>query len=340
LFGGTTVTITGTHLANVTAISFGTTAATSFISDSDTQIVLASPAASLAGPVNVTVTTPSGTSATSPADLFFYSNPGAVVPTVSSISPKFGPPRGGTLVTITGTGFDPTATNAVYFGLTAATSVHVVSFTKLTAVSPAGTGTVHVTVITLGGASHALEADLFTYTVDGPRVTSVRRYGVHAEPTYLVINFNGPLDPSPAENTSNYRIVGPGGQRIGVISAIYDSETDSVTLTPAVRLNLGTSYRLTVNGTAPSGLRSREGLLLDGAGTGQPGSDFVTLITSRNLAGSASQLPTLGLINAASLLMAPAQASPHPNPATLQKAAVDVLLATESLHVTRRRPRH
>ena len=49
-------------------------------------------------------------------------------------------------VTITGTGF--TGATAVDFGTTAATSVTVVSDTSITADSPAGTGTVDVTVTT------------------------------------------------------------------------------------------------------------------------------------------------------------------------------------------------
>ena len=77
--------------------------------------------------------------------------------------------------------------------------------------SPAGTGTVDVTVSTYGGTSLSSPADVFTYSLDGPQVTSVQRYGFHAQPTYLVINFNSPLDPSPAQNVSNYQIVGPIG---------------------------------------------------------------------------------------------------------------------------------
>ena len=122
----------------------------------------------------------------------------------------------------------------------------------------------------------------------------MQRFGFHAQPTSLVISFNGPLDPSPAQKVSNYRIVAPNGHRITVRSAIYNSATDSVTLLLGQQLVLRKSYRLTINGTAPSGLTNPEGLLLDGAGTGQPGSNFVTSVTKSNLAGSASQRPTGG----------------------------------------------
>ncbi len=71
LAGGTSVTITGTNLAGATAVNFGATAVTTFTSDTGTQIVLNSPAGN-AGTVDVTVVTPGGTSATSPADRFSY----------------------------------------------------------------------------------------------------------------------------------------------------------------------------------------------------------------------------------------------------------------------------
>ena len=72
--GGTSVTITGTNLANATFVFFDTLVVprTSFVSNSATQIVLKSPADPTVGPVDVTVTTVGGTSATSSGDLFTY----------------------------------------------------------------------------------------------------------------------------------------------------------------------------------------------------------------------------------------------------------------------------
>ena len=84
-----------------------------------------------AASVDVTVTTPAGQSATTPADLFAYD-----VPTVSLVSPASGPSRGGTVVTIGGSGFVPGAT--VSFGGNPATGVTVDSSSSITATSPAG----------------------------------------------------------------------------------------------------------------------------------------------------------------------------------------------------------
>ncbi len=72
LGGGTTVTITGSNFTGATGVSFGNVPATSFTVNGDTSITAVSPAAGNAGPVDVTVTTPAGASATSSADQFSY----------------------------------------------------------------------------------------------------------------------------------------------------------------------------------------------------------------------------------------------------------------------------
>ncbi|MHB1526600.1 MAG: beta strand repeat-containing protein [Candidatus Dormibacteria bacterium] len=69
--GGTSVTITGTGFTGATAVAFGGTPAASFKVVSDTEITAISPAG-ISGPVDVEVTTPSGTSAAVAADQFSY----------------------------------------------------------------------------------------------------------------------------------------------------------------------------------------------------------------------------------------------------------------------------
>ena len=83
-------------------------------------------------------------------------------PTVTAVSPTFGPTTAGTSVTITGTNFSAPAT--VSFGGTAATSVVVVNPTTITANAPAhAVGVVDVRVTTNGGQSPITAADQFTY---------------------------------------------------------------------------------------------------------------------------------------------------------------------------------
>jgi hypothetical protein len=109
--------------------------------------------------VNISVTTPGGTSSTVAADQFTYDS----VPVISALSPNFGAPSGGTVVTITGTGFVVSHTT-VKFGTVAGTSVSCASTTSCTATSPAqGAGVVNVIVTTPGGPSTAVPADQFTY---------------------------------------------------------------------------------------------------------------------------------------------------------------------------------
>ncbi len=161
--GGTTVTITGTDLTGATAVRFGSTAATNFTVNSATQITAIAPAGS--GNVDVTVTTPGGTSATTAGDKYAY------IPSVTNVKPSSGPLGGGTSVTITGTGF--TGASAVKFGATNATTFTVNSATKITATAPAGAaGTVDVRVTTVGGTSAIGAGDKYTY-VPAPTVTSV-----------------------------------------------------------------------------------------------------------------------------------------------------------------------
>ena len=101
--GGTPLTIDGTGFSGATAVDFGTIKipASAFTVNADgTQITVASPAGT--GTVDVTVTTPDGTSAKSSLDQFSYVA-SATAPTVTGISLSQGPTAGGTSLTITGT---------------------------------------------------------------------------------------------------------------------------------------------------------------------------------------------------------------------------------------------
>ncbi len=68
--GGTSVTITGSSFTGATAVTFGSTPASSFTVNSDSQITAVAPPGT--GTVDVTVTTPYGTSATGSSDRYSY----------------------------------------------------------------------------------------------------------------------------------------------------------------------------------------------------------------------------------------------------------------------------
>ncbi|MGD0882712.1 MAG: IPT/TIG domain-containing protein, partial [Acidimicrobiales bacterium] len=102
--GGTSVVIIGTNLGGPSAVHFGSTAATSFTVVSGTELTAVAPAGAV-GPVDVSVTTPDATSATSASGSDTYSY--VTTPTVTGVTtvsnPAGGPTGGGTQVTITGT---------------------------------------------------------------------------------------------------------------------------------------------------------------------------------------------------------------------------------------------
>jgi hypothetical protein len=159
--GGTSVTITGTNLTGATIVKFGGSEATSVEVKSATSISAVTPA-ELAGTVDVTVTTPDGTSAINKADRYKF------LPTVTALSPKKGAKAGGTTVTVTGTGFLAGTTGTVFkFGTAKGTSVKCSSTTSCTVVSPAhatiGTVDVKATVNNSASAKNA-PADQFTYS--------------------------------------------------------------------------------------------------------------------------------------------------------------------------------
>lgn len=153
--GGTVVTITGHGFDATpaqTTVAFGATPASAVSCASTTTCTATSPAGS--GTVQVTVTTPAATSNGVP---FTYEAP----PAVTGLSPTAGPVAGGTVVTLSGSGFDPApGATGVRFGGAAATNVTCTSTTQCTATSPAGSSTVSVTVTTPGGTSNAVP---FTY---------------------------------------------------------------------------------------------------------------------------------------------------------------------------------
>jgi hypothetical protein len=164
--GGTSVTISGSGFTGATQVWFGSVAATSFTVNNDGSIFAWAPAEA-SGTVNITVTTPSGTSTTGSANQYTY----AASPSVTSVTPNSGSTAGGTSVTIMGSGF--TGATAVYFGSVAATSFTVNGNSSITAVAPAeAAGTVNVTITTAYGTSAIVSADQFTY-YETPVVTGI-----------------------------------------------------------------------------------------------------------------------------------------------------------------------
>ena len=153
-----------------------------------------------------------------------------------------------------------------------------------------GKGTVAVVVQSLANPAIVMTAVATVGTAtsqpvptDGPEVTQVLRYGYHWMPTTLAVIFNQALDPATAEDAKDYRIIGPAGRTIRVVSAVYDPATFTVTLHPAQRINIHHKYELVIAGTGANGMKNTFGQLLDGTRSGKPGSDFKAALTWREL---------------------------------------------------------
>lgn len=153
-YGGTTVTISGTHLDKATQVLFGFSQlpAKSFRIVNDKTITAISPPYPYVsgGPVDVTVVSGVNPSPSVAADIFTY--PSWPVPVVQDVSPAAGPYTGGTTITIHGTGLGG-ATAVRFCFSTPAASFTVVDDNTIRAVTPALYGYCSVTVTTLGGTS-------------------------------------------------------------------------------------------------------------------------------------------------------------------------------------------
>ncbi len=165
--GGTPVTITGTGFVVGATVRFGATLATNVVVASPTSLTAVTPAGTVAALVNVSVTNADSQSGTL-ASAFRFVDTGVV--TVTVITPTTGPLEGGTVVTITGTNFNPGATVKFADALGA---VIAVTPTTITAQSPvkAAAGKVTVTVTNTDTKAGTLK-DAFTYQ-KAPTLTAI-----------------------------------------------------------------------------------------------------------------------------------------------------------------------
>jgi hypothetical protein len=159
------VVVTGTGLTAASRVLVnGVSAPFTKVNDTTVKTTLLPRAA---GPVDIQVVTPGGTSATAAEGVFTYVAPPA--PVVTSLSPTTGYTIANTPVTITGT--DLTAASKVLVG-DKSVPFKRVSATSITFTAPAqAAGVVQVTVVTPGGTS---EGSAFTYEVPpAPTLTAL-----------------------------------------------------------------------------------------------------------------------------------------------------------------------
>jgi Bacterial Ig-like domain (group 3)/IPT/TIG domain len=170
--GGNIVDISGEGLADVTAVHFGDNTSVHVQSLSPYAVAAVAPAGT--GTVDVTVSGPGGSSATSEADRYTYSTPVVNTngPVVELVTPNTGPVSGGTAVTINGVHLG--GAFAVQFGGAPAAQVVAKSDSEVQAVAPAGAfpERIDVTVTTATGSSAPTLTDSFTYGSPPPRLAT------------------------------------------------------------------------------------------------------------------------------------------------------------------------
>ena len=128
--GNTSVTLTGTGFTGATGVSIDNVLTTNMTVVSDTSITATTPAGP-AGAQSVIVSTPNGSNVANTLFTYTMSNP-----VLSSISPTSGVVTGGTVVTLTGSGFTG-ATGVTIGGVT--TAFTVVNDTTITLTTLTGT---------------------------------------------------------------------------------------------------------------------------------------------------------------------------------------------------------
>ena len=308
--GGTLVTITGSNLANAVSVNFGTTAVTSFASDSATQIVVMSPAGS--GAVDVTVGTVSGTSSASSADEFSFVAALAQF-AFSSPAVTVNENAGAATLTVVRSGGYEGATSVLVF--TYGGTALGANYTPLDQVLnfAAGQNSQSVTIAVkstraqttdltanvalsnpgyLASLGSPATAVLTISPVVAPLVTmnNVQLVFNNAgKVSEMLISFSGAINTSEGRRLKTYA-AGDGRQRrsfaaknakqVKLRSAVYDAATNQVLLRPAAPFALTEATRLVVYGTGPDALSDSEGRLIDGNDDGGAGGNAMAVLTS------------------------------------------------------------
>jgi hypothetical protein len=200
---GSSLAATGTGLTGATAVTFTSSGGTAtaapagytVASDGTGLTGITMPAGLAPGTYTVTVTTPQGISNGLPYTVL-------AAPTITSFAPMSGPI--GTSVTLTGTGFNPVASqNAVFFGATLA-PVTAASATSLTVTVPLGTTYQYPTVTNLAANLTAYASQPFVVTLGGAVAFAPKAdVGTGSEPILVSIgDVDG--DGKPDLATANY----------------------------------------------------------------------------------------------------------------------------------------
>ncbi|OCJ09077.1 hypothetical protein A6U87_09470 [Rhizobium sp. AC44/96] len=266
--GGTSVTITGTHLSGATAVTFGGTAATSYTVDSATQITATTPAHA-AGSVDIVVATPAGSgtltsgftylgppiasnvTATVPANAatpitLNLSGGTAISVAVASAASHGTATASGTTITYTPApgysgpdSFSYTATNEFGTSTAATVTITVIPATPtVSSISPASGTTAGNTSVTITGTSLS---GATAVTFGGTAATS---YTVNS-PTLITAT-----TPAHAAGAVDVAVTTPGGSAI--LSNGYTFSAPTVPGAPTIGTATAGDEQASVTFTAPA----------------------------------------------------------------------------------------
>ena len=345
--GGTSVLFFGTgflaNSAGAMTVTFNGSPATAVNVFSDTAFLCTAPTGLPGQPVSVEATNSNGTATLS--DAFTYSAPS---PSVTAVNPPTGSPLGGTLVTLSGTGFSDFApgSNLVTFGGVLATDVTVIDDMTLSCAAPAGIAGALVDV----RIQNDNGADLFLsgFRFNTPPALTLVNPASGSPIGNVVINIEGLgfMDQNPGVTNvtvgglaaTNVVIVSdtmltamaPSGPAGGIVDVSVSNANGSDTLATAFRYHdLPTMALVAPNhGSAMGGdslTLTGTGFLLNAAGSnsvtfdGAPASNVIVLddttLTCETPAGIAGGFATIEITNANGSVTTPIAFRFHAGPA-------------------------
>jgi hypothetical protein len=167
--GGTLITLTGTNFVSGATVRVGGVAATSVTFVGASQVTARTPVGT-AGARDVLITNPNGQAAVRVGGFTYTTTSTSTALTAKAVSPLSGPTSGGTVITVTGTGFVSGATIAI--GGTAATGVTYLSSTQLRATTPAKAAGGYSVVVRNPSGQTANTPVGFTYSGTSTTTTS------------------------------------------------------------------------------------------------------------------------------------------------------------------------
>ena len=285
--GGNSVTITGTNFTGATGVSFGGTAATGVTVNSATSITATAPARA-AGTINVTVTTPGGTSATSAASQYTYL-------TAPTLTAAFSPTSivVGDTSTLTFTLTNPNSGTGLS-GLAFSSPALPSGLSYV--VGSANGNCQNATVIISGGAvtfsGGSLNANASCTTTLQIRGTSAGTYSF----TTGAPSATGPTSLTGTAATTNTLTVATPtlGVTFSNSGTNYQGLTASYTLTPSTTTATATSGTINAAITLPSGLS-----FASATGTGWTCTGVAACSYSSAIAGNSSGNPLTLVLNVA-----------------------------------------